>query len=621
MSYSKRLPQPLSLLTVFLTATIFLSACVSSPEAEVAQHEAPSWIEGAVFYQIFPERFRNGDPSNDPVRSSLDYLEYVPASWEPSSWTKDWYAMDDWEREKSDDVYASMFDRRFGGDIQGVIDQLPYLEALGINAIWFNPVFAARSLHKYDGNSFHHIDPHFGPDPEGDKALIARESHDPSTWTWTAADRLFLDMLAQAHERGIRIVLDGVWNHTGRGFFAFEDLREHQADSEYRDWYHVTSFDDPDTDEDEFEYHGWWGYEALPELADDAAGDDLQADVKVYVFASTARWMDPDGDGDPSDGIDGWRLDVAQDVPDGFWRDWNEHVRRINPDAYTVAEIWESASAFISRTGFSGAMNYHAFAMPVKGFLIDGSLDASGFRNVMDERLNTWSPGTIESQLNLIDSHDTPRLASMVRNRTTDYQGGGNEYDYDGGRVGPRSDSGYDIGPPDETDAAIMKLVALFQMSYTGSPIVYYGTEAGMWGADDPDDRKPMVWPDIAYEPQRLGPFGPVPETAVTFNESLHAFYRDVIALHHEHPALTRGSMSWIDHAWDPMVLAFTKHQGDSALTIVLNRSEQEVAIPGGDLSMDQVLFMTNRAAVRHDEDAGGDWLLPPLSGFVIQSP
>jgi len=609
------------------TAPVLLLAVLAGSctgPAGDAPEAASSWVDDAVFYQIFPERFRNGDPANDPERSSLDYLEYVPQSWQTSQWTKDWYALDPWERAKSEDVYASMFDRRFGGDIQGVIDQLPYLRDLGITAIWFNPVFAARSLHKYDGSSFHHIDPHFGPDPAGDRIIMARETHDPATWEWTAADRLFLEMVEQAHESGIRIVLDGVWNHTGRGFFAFEDIRSQQAASPYADWYHIEAFDDPETPEDEFSYAGWFGYEALPEFADNEDGTNLQEDVKAYIMASTSRWMDPDGNGDPTDGIDGWRLDVAQEVPIGFWQEWNAHVRNLNPQAYTVAEIWEPAATFIEEARFSAAMNYHAFSMPLKGFLVDGVRDADWFKHAVGERLEAWGAVSAEAQLNLIDSHDTPRLASMVVNRVSEYQGTGNENDYDSGLLGPRSSAGYDVGPPTEIDRAIMELAVLFQMTFVGSPIVYYGTEAGMWGADDPDDRKPMVWPDLAYEVQKQGPFGPITEAPVRFNEEWHAFYRTIISLHTTNPALSKGTVHWIEQDWHPMALAFGKLSGNDSLVVILNRSPETVTVSSGawteaGLADDvDILFGAGGTAEERLRMQDGEWVLPALSGWIL---
>src|SRR5690606_33413491 len=155
-----------------------------SPEDRV-----PDWAKDAVFYQIFPERFRNGDPTNDPTRASLETpIDRVPESWALTPWTSDWSDRADWEKARGGDFYEDGdFDRRYGGDLQGVLDKLDYLRDLGINTIYFNPVFYARSLHKYDGNTFHHIDPHFGPDPAGDFALMDTETSDPSTWQWTAA--------------------------------------------------------------------------------------------------------------------------------------------------------------------------------------------------------------------------------------------------------------------------------------------------------------------------------------------------------------------------------------------------------------------------------------------------
>ena len=229
--------------------------------------QAPEWAADAVWYQIFPERFRNGDPKNDPPRSSLETPIQAGKDWRISNWTAEWYSRDDWEKALGPDFYRNgVFERRYGGDLQGVLDKLDYLSGLGVNALYFNPLFYARSLHKYDGNSYHHIDPYFGPDPAGDLALIARETSDPATWQWTAADRLFLKVVKEAHARGMKVILDGVFNHTGRDFFAFKNLYEKQQDSPYKGWYVVNSFDDPETLRNEFDYAGWWGHKSLPIL-------------------------------------------------------------------------------------------------------------------------------------------------------------------------------------------------------------------------------------------------------------------------------------------------------------------------------------------------------------------
>lgn len=612
------------ILKVLLAACI-LSGCMpqASSDAPGTRNGAvPAWAADAVFYQIFPERFRNGDPSNDPIRTSLEFAERAPESWAVSSWTADWYSRTAWEVEMGD-FYDSVFHRRYGGDLQGVIDKLDYLADLGINAIYFNPVFYARSLHKYDGSSFHHIDPYFGPDPEGDLALMAQETSDPATWQWTAADQLFLQLVSEAKARGIRVVIDGVWNHTGRTFFAFADLQERQAESPYKDWYIVTQFDDANTEADEFDYEGWWGYKALPVFADTPDGTDLHPGPKAYIMDVTSRWMDPNGDGDPSDGIDGWRLDVANEVPVQFWADWNAHVRRLNPEAYTVSEVWEDAVQFLIEGGFSATMNYHAFAMPVKGFLIDAQLPASGFARLLDERREVYSTVRQQALQNLLDSHDTPRVASMIVNREERYTEP-EVFDYDRD-AGPRDVTDYAVRQPNTAERQIQRLTGLFQMTYIGAPMLYYGTEAGMWGADDPDDRMPMVWPDLVYADQAADPLErPRTPDPIAFDSSLFNFYQQAIALRNNNPVLREGDLRWL-HADDAaQTIAFIREMNGERLVMALNRSEQSqtIRLSWGDLG-NQARFAP--ALVSWETDIrlvdGTDLTieLPPLTGVVLR--
>ncbi len=535
----------------------------------------PAWAADAVFYQIFPERFCNGDKSNDPTRESLESPDSVPKDWKISPWTGDWYARADWERESGPNFFDNgVFNRRYGGDLQGVLDKLDYLSTLGINTIYFNPVFYARSLHKYDGSSFHHVDPYFGPDPTSDLKLIAQETSDPATWQWTAADQLFLKLLRQAHSHGIRVIIDGVFNHTGRDFFAFADLRERQAKSPYRDWYIVQSFDNPATPQSEFRYKGWWGTDSLPEFANNDSGNDLHPGPKKYIFDCTRRWMDPNGDGDPSEGIDGWRLDVANEVPTGFWRDWHKLARKINPQCYTVAEIWDDARHFLEEGRFSATMNYHAFAMPVKGFLIDQSLAPSGAVLQFNDRRNEY-PKTMQFALqNLMDSHDTDRLASMIVNAGRRPYSQPARFDYDIG-VSPRNVPTYDVRKPNKRERRVQRLVALLQITYVGPPMIYYGDEAGMWGADDPDDRMPMVWPELKYDSQKADPLGRKRQPdQVGFDEELFNYYRAAIALRRESSALRHGKIEFVA-ADDPAeFLGFRRSNDRETLLVGLNRGD-----------------------------------------------
>lgn len=540
----------------------------------------PDWARGAVFYQLFPERFRNGDPSNDPTRESLEFPENVTDKWEISPWTGDWYARAEWEKVRGEDFYEQgVFDRRYGGDLAGVLDKLEYLKQLGVEVIYFNPVFYAKSLHKYDGNTYHHIDPHFGPDPEGDLKIMNQETSDPTTWHWTAADKLMLKLIEEAHALDMRIVVDGVFNHTGRDFFAFADLRKNQADSPYRDWYIVQSFDDPATPQNEFSYKGWWGVDTLPEFADNQARDNLHPGPKKYIFDATRRWMDPNGDGDPRDGIDGWRLDVAVEVPNGFWREWHKVVRDINPEAYTVAEHWQDAAEYLADCGFSSTMNYHGFAYPVKGYLIDGTLSPSDFASMVTERGASFDRPTQEGLLSLIDSHDTDRVASMIVNRPDGRPYvNPDRFDYDiGERASARHWDQYDVRKPNDEERRIQRMVALMQITYPGAPMFYYGTECGMWGGDDPDDRMPMYWQDLApYDPQAADPLGrertPDP---VELDEQLWKFYQSTMWLRHQLEELKTGSFEVVETDDQAQALVFKRSGDRRDVYVFFNRGSE----------------------------------------------
>lgn len=398
--------------------------------------------------------------------------------------------MDAWEKSLAPDAYGTMHHRRYGGDFQGIIDKLDYLKDLGVTAIYFNPIFESTSLHKYDARSYHHADPHFGPDPEGDKAMITEETGDPSTWKWTAADKMFLDLVRKAHDRGIRVILDGVFNHCATGFFAFTDLKQNQENSPYTHWFHVHQFDDPKTlDRNEFDYAGWWGVKAMPEFSevtDEKGRKNLDPQVKAYLFAITKRWMDPNGDGDPSDGVDGWRLDVANEVGTGFWADWNAFVKSINPLAYTVPEIWVEAQDFMREAKFDGVMNYYAFAMPIKGGMIHATLSIREFLRLIEDRREKFTWEEALRHQNLFDSHDTDRFASMIVNRNRPYFSKEDAFGYDGDLWAGCTEKPYLIRKPQAEERRLQRMLTLFQVAYPGAPYLYYGTEAGMWGGGRP---------------------------------------------------------------------------------------------------------------------------------------
>jgi cyclomaltodextrinase / maltogenic alpha-amylase / neopullulanase len=549
--------------------------------AQEADSFVPDWVAEAVFYQIFPERFRNGDPDNDPTRESLEDAAGIPSSWKITPWTSDWYARADWELELGGGFYErGVFNRRYGGDLQGVLDKLDYIQGLGCNAIYFNPVFFARSMHKYDASAMHHIDPYFGPDPTSDLEMMAKETSDPRTWQWTAADKLFLKVVDEIHKRKMRLIIDGVFNHTGRDFFAFANLREQQSTSPYKDWYIVQYFDDPATPHNDFRYKSWWGFETLPEFADSTDQKDLHPGPKQYVFDITRRWMDPNGDGDPSDGVDGWRLDVANEVPIGFWRDWNKLVREVNSQAYTVGEFWDNARTHLIDGRFSGTMNYHGFAYLVKGYLIDGTLTPHDFGQELMARLAEYPRVMQLAMQNLIDSHDTERVGSMIVNAVGKPYLQPHKFDYDvSERVSPRYANDYNIRKPNDRELRIQRLVAFMQMTFVGPPMVYYGDEAGMWGPDDPCNRRPMVWDDFEYQPQAGDPLNREREPdKVAFDANLHDFYRRMFSLRREHPAFAHGSFGPLASDDDAKFFAFERVWQGKRLLVAFNRGDATFA-------------------------------------------
>jgi glycosidase len=256
--------------------------------------------------------------------------------------------------------------------------------------------------------------------------------------------------------------------------------------------------------------------------------------------------MDPNGDGNPADGVDGWRLDVANEVPTGFWREWHAAARKINPECYTVAETWDDARQFLEGGQFSATMNYHSFSYPLKGFLIDESLAPSCAAKQLDDRRKEFSRAMQYAQQNLMESHDTDRLASMIVNAGRRPYSQPARFDYDI-NVSPRYVKEYDVRKPNDRERRVQRLVALLQMTYVGPPMIYYGTEAGMWGADDPCDRMPMVWPGLKFDPQRADPLGRERTAdAVEFDEGLFSFYRAAIAMRREFAALRRGSIEFV---------------------------------------------------------------------------
>ena len=552
------------LLLIIISITIF-------PQKE----KLPLWAKGVVWYQIFPERFANGDTTNDPEAEKVFInSKKIPEGWKISDWTSNWFAQSEWEKNLGGDVRNHLYERRYGGDIQGIIDRLDYIKELGVGAIYLNPVFEAVSLHKYDGSSFHHIDVNFGPDPNGDRKLMSSEIPDNAdTWKWTEADKLFLKLIDEVHKRGMKIIIDGVFNHTGVQFWAFQDVVKNQSDSKYKDWFIVDSFNDTTTTKNEFDYKGWWNHKSLPEF--NRTENDLAEGPKEYIFNSTKKWMDPNGDGNPTDGIDGWRLDVAREVPIGFWKQWRNIVKTINNQSLIVGELWELSPDFISDDGaFDALMNYN-FAYAVNDFFIadKNKIPVDEFINKLKQIDETYNSEYLYVLQNLLSSHDTERLSTMIQNPDRGFDRDANESNVD-----------FKPGKPWSEDIKKQKLVAAFQLLYRGAPMIYYGDEVGMWGADDPHDRKPMIWDDFEYESEIVNEesgfksgFGAY---TVEQNINLLQFYKDIIEIRNKNEVLKTGTVKFIYADNENKSFAFESALKDEKIICAFNLGESEVSIP-----------------------------------------
>jgi cyclomaltodextrinase / maltogenic alpha-amylase / neopullulanase len=576
----------------------------------------PSWVADAVFYQVFPDRFRNGDPRNDPRPNDLRGAPPTEPvrGWQVSPWTADWYRLQPWEKATGKDFYGNVQARRYGGDLQGLLERLDYLQGLGVDGIYLNPIFEAPSLHRYDTTFFHHVDNNLGPDPEGDRVIWATESPgDPSTWKWTSADRLFLKLVQECHRRKMRVILDGVFDHVGITFWAFRDVRARGGASRYAGWFAIKAFDDPKTPADEFDYLGWGGSRDLPELRKE--GDTLAAPVREHLRAVVRRWGDPNGDGDPSDGIDGWRLDLADRVPHGFWKEFRRWVLGINREAYLVGEVfwedwdfnrmWEPAP-WLRGDELDGVMNYR-FAAAVRAFCLDRQNAIAP--SELDARLAAIRPSRAETALallNVLDSHDTDRLASQAVNPDR-------AYDH---MVGPASDPKYDVRAPRPDEWKRARLAAALQFAWVGAPMVYYGDEAGMWGGDDPDCRKPMVWKELRYEDEAAHPLGQKRRAdPVKLDEEQLAFYQALGQARVQQSALRHGTAETVLADDARRLYAFVRATEDDRVVAAFNGSdrEQTVDLPVGTASRDLLSPRRYRP-----KDGKTSVTLPALSAVLL---
>ncbi len=615
-----------------------LSACQEA-ERKQEHHLPPAWAQEVIWYQIFTERFHNGDSTNDPRPEDIQgaYAETLPDNWAITPWSQDWYAADpyfstldsaqDWHGSFITDFDQKVQFRRYGGDLEGVLQKLDYLDSLGVTALYFNPLNDAPSLHKYDARNWRHIDVNFGPNPVADKKIISEENPlDPSTWHFTHADSLFLQLIDTLHKRGIRLILDYSWNHTGKEFWAWKDILKKQEASAFKDWYWIDKWDNPHSPESEFNYRGWFGVPSLPEIRETQPVDHSEqlsafegnlydSAVKEHIFNISKRWLDPNGDGNPEDGVDGFRLDVAAEIPLGFWRDYRKVVKKVNPEAYLIGEVWWKKfpndlldpAPYLEGDIFDAVMNYRWYRAVRSYFNPDP--DSSGTKELIDS-LKSFSRNlryvSSLALMNISASHDVPRLASSLFNH--------NPYKFEAKASQNRL---YKIHKPDALSRQKQKALLLQQFTYMGAPQIYAGDEMGMWGADDPDNRKPLIWPEIKFEREAEHPLGMSrPSDAVQFDSVLFQYYRSLISMRRQYQSLQKGKLKFLAPTTSNGLLVYERTWENEHLLCLFNNTGHPKKWQSPFPSSKYKVVMSSSERLPKAEN--NTFIVPALSGLVF---
>lgn len=594
----------------------------TTPAQKVMPDQPPSWAASVIWYQIFAERFYNGDPSNDPTPENINIPPLgvaAPDGWKITPWTANWWAKEDWAMAAGMNMNELLQFRRYGGDLQGVLDKLDYLSELGINALYMNPLNDAPSLHKYDARSYHHIDVNFGPDPDGDLEIIRSETFDdPATWKWTSADKLFLKLIGECHNRGIRIIMDYSWNHTGVLFPAWLDILKNQEKSAYRDWYAIERWDDPATEVNEFAYKGWAGVPSLPELRKSEITTvrksgypyegNMNPGAKQHIFDVTQRWLAPDGD--TARGIDGFRLDVADQIGLGFWRDYRKFVRSVKPDAYLVGEIWWARwpdelmdpLPYLHGDVFDAVMFYQVYKPARYFFAKTGyGITAEAFRDSLAGWFNRLPFNSLQAMMNTASSHDTPRLLTDFYNP--------NKYKY---HSNPNEDTLYNTGKPDEETYRHLRLYLVHLFTTAGAPHIWNGEEMGMWGADDPFCRKPLMWDEYRFEDETRTNVQKRPASydALVFNRDHYEWYQKLIAIRKSNPVLMTGKFEFLT-AQDK-TLVYKRFDEKTEIRVCFNLSDKPVTIAFP--VKKKALDLLTGAKIQ-----GSELSLPPMSSLILK--
>lgn len=500
----------------------------------------PAWAKGAVMYQIFVDRFYNGDSSNDVVDREYSYIG------EPVTRVKDWNKMP-----------ASMGVREFyGGDLKGIWEKLDYLQDLGVEVLYLNPIFVSPSNHKYDTQDYDYVDPHYGVItkdggevlPEGDldnshaeryiQRVVNKENLE-------ASNAFFASFVEEVHKRGMKVILDGVFNHCGsfNKWLDREKIYDRDAsyekgaflteDSPYHDFFHFY----PDGSwPDNTHYDSWWGNDTLPKL-----NYEESEKLASYVMRIAKKWVS-----EPYN-VDGWRLDVAadlghsEDYNHGFWRKFRESVKKANPEAIILAEHYGDPSPWLDGSQWDTVMNYDAFMEPVSWFLTgmekhsdmaapDMIGDSSAFFGAMTDYGARFTMPSAQVAMNELSNHDHSRFLTRTNKKV--------------GRTafaGPRA---ADMG----VNTAVMRQAVVMQMTWVGAPTLYYGDEAGVCGWTDPDNRRSYPWGREDNE--------------------LIRFHKEMIRIHRDYQVFKTGSMLYL-HSENGLIV-YGRFQGEEKAVIAV---------------------------------------------------
>ena len=509
--------------------------------------KTPDWAKGAVFYQIYVDRFYNGDPTNDVLTNEYQYIGDKTVK------------VEDWDKYPA----ATGVREFYGGDLQGVLDKMDYLQDLGVDVIYFNPLFVSPSNHKYDIQDYDYIDPHFGKIVHDEGELLKPEQTENRLATryidrvsnkenLEASNELFAEVVKEAHRRGMKVILDGVFNHCG----SFNKWLDRERIYENAPGYEKGAYIDKDSpyhsyfqfhDENKFPYNGsydgWWGHDTLPKLNYENSRQLLD-----YVLYIGRKWVSPPYN------ADGWRLDVAADLghtPEfnhSFWKEFRKTVKMANPNAIILAEHYGSPVDWLQGQEWDTVMNYDAFMEPVTWFLTgmqkhsddyreDMRGNADSFWGAMRHHCAAFTMPSILVAMNELSNHDHSRFLTRTNHKV--------------GRTNTLGPQAADEG----VNKAVLREAVVIQMTWPGAPTIYYGDEAGVCGFTDPDNRRTYPW---GHE-----------------DKELIAFHKEIIRIHKTHQEFLTGSLKYLDADYN--VIGYGRFNREGQSVILVNNNDYEI--------------------------------------------